>query len=212
MDTAGIARTGHISATPRCGSRPDVAMTCNRAFYYSDDPTGLRGGINAAAAQDQTGHVTFEQIRPSLSKASCSSMPTARYCLFRNVRPYDGYLWQAQSYDGRRNWTMPVRSDFQTTTPVVFLRPSHGRYLYIGMPDNTRQGTVAPLVLALSEDGLITTNATSSPTTPTPGNTRTLESGDYGYPFAYIHEGWIYVTVSRQKADGRLKCKISDLR
>ena len=39
------------------------------------------------------------------------------------------------------------------------------------------------------------------------------KSGDYGYPFAYIREGWIYVIVSRQKERmDALKCKISDLR
>ena len=44
-----------------------LAMTCNRAFYYSDDPAGLRGWHKCGtAAQDQTGQVTFEQIRPSL--------------------------------------------------------------------------------------------------------------------------------------------------
>ena len=56
-------------------------------------------------------------------------------------------------------------------------------------------------MLALSEDGY----------------TRQYEgrwkSGDYGYPFAYIREGWIYVIVSRQKERmDALKCKISDLR
>ena len=195
-----------------------LAMTCNRAFYYSDDPTGLRGWHKCGtAAQDQTGHVTFEQIRPSLWEGELFEHADGTlYCLFRNSStPYDGYLWQAQSYDGGRNWTMPVRSDFSdNNTKSFFCALPDGRYLYIGTPDNTRQGTRYPLVLALSEDGF---NYDKCYILSDDRYTRQYEgrwkSGDYGYPFAYIREGWIYVIVSRQKERmDALKCKISDLR
>lgn len=151
------------------------------------------------------------------AKASCSSHADGTlYCLFRNSStPYDGYLWQAQSYDGGRNWTMPVRSDFSdNNTKSFFCALPDGRYLYIGTPDNTRQGTRYPLVLALSEDGF---NYDKCYILSDDRYTRQYEgrwkSGDYGYPFAYIREGWIYVIVSRQKERmDALKCKISDLR
>ena len=181
-----------------------LAMTCNRAFYYSDDPTGLRGWHKCGtAAQDQTGHVTFEQIRPSLCEGELFEHADGTlYCLFRNSStPYDGYLWQAQSYDGGRNWTMPVRSDFSdNNTKSFFCALPDGRYLYIGTPVNTRQGTRYPLVLALSEDGF---NYDKCYILSDDRYTRQYEgrwkSGDYGYPYAMVHDGYIYVIVSRRK-------------
>lgn len=153
-----------------------LAMTCNRAFYYSDDPTGLRGWHKCGtAAQDQTGHVTFEQIRPSLCEGELFEHADGTlYCLFRNSStPYDGYLWQAQSYDGGRNWTMPVRSDFSdNNTKSFFCALPDGRYLYIGTPDNTVRAPVIRWCWPSPKTGSITTNATSSPTTATPGNTK----------------------------------------
>ena len=110
-----------------------LAMTCNRAFYYSDDPTGLCGWHKCGtAAQDQTGQVTFEQVRPSLCEGELFEHADGTlYCLFRNSStPYDGYLWQAQSYDGGRNWTMPVRSDFSdNNTKSCFCALPDRRYL-----------------------------------------------------------------------------------
>lgn len=99
-------------------------------------------------------------------------------------------------------------------TKSFFCALPDGRYLYIGTPDNTRQGTRYPLVLALSEDGF---NYDKCYILSDDRYTRQYEgrwkSGDYGYPFAYIREGWIYVIVSRQKERmDALKCKISDLR
>ena len=89
-----------------------------------------------------------------------------------------------------------------------------GRYFYVGTPDTSRPGERYPLVLALSEDGF---NYDKCYILSDDRYTRQYEgrwkSGDYGYPFAYIREGWIYVIVSRQKERmDALKCKISDLR
>ena len=181
-----------------------LAMTCNRAFYYSDDPAGLRGWHKCGTAeQDQTGHVTFEQIRPSLCEGELFEHADGTlYCLFRNSStPYDGYLWQAQSYDGGRNWTMPVRSDFSdNNTKSFFCALPDGRYLYIGTPDNTRQGTRYPLVLALSEDGYnFGKTFILSDDRYTQQYKGRWKGGDYGYPYAMVHDGYIYVIVSRRK-------------
>lgn len=222
MDTTGIARTGHISQ-PRPAAALDRAAGDDLQpgvllLRRSGGAAGLRGWHKCGTAeQDQTGHVTFEQIRPSLCEGELFEHADGTlYCLFRNSStPYDGYLWQAQSYDGGRNWTMPVRSDFSdNNTKSFFCALPDGRYLYIGTPDNTRQGTRYPLVLALSEDGF---NYDKCYILSDDRYTRQYEgrwkSGDYGYPFAYIREGWIYVIVSRQKERmDALKCKISDLR
>ena len=89
-----------------------------------------------------------------------------------------------------------------------------GRYFYVGTPDTSRPGERYPLVLALSEDGYnFGKTFILSDDRYTQQYKGRWKGGDYGYPFAYIREGWIYVIVSRQKERmDALKCKISDLR
>ena len=214
-----------LSGVLRSKAAVQVNIAIMRAFVamrnYITTTTTVTAELSEIRARlallEQTGHVTFEQIRPSLCEGELFEHADGTlYCLFRNSStPYDGYLWQAQSYDGGRNWTMPVRSDFSdNNTKSFFCALPDGRYLYIGTPDNTRQGTRYPLVLALSEDGF---NYDKCYILSDDRYTRQYEgrwkSGDYGYPFAYIREGWIYVIVSRQKERmDALKCKISDLR
>ena len=96
---------------------------------------------------------------------------------------------------------MPVRSDFSdNNTKSFFCALPDGRYLYIGTPDNTRQGTRYPLVLALSEDGYnFGKTFILSDDRYTQQYKGRWKGGDYGYPYAMVHDGYIYVIVSRRK-------------
>lgn len=195
-----------------------LTMTCNRSMYYSDSRSGIRDWYKCGnAAQDQSGQTTFAMAKPSLCEGEIFEHANGTlYCLFRNSSvPYDGYLWQAQSYDAGTTWTLPVRSQFtDNNTKSFFCALPDGRYLYIGTPDNTKQGTRHPLVLALSEDGF---NYNKCHILADDHYTQQYEGrwkgGDYGYPFAYIREGWIYIVVSRHKERlDTIKCKISNLK
>ena len=192
-------------------------MTCNRSFYYTEDPYGTEGWRKCGtASQDQHGETTFEQVRPSLCEGMLFEHADGTlYCLFRNSSsPFDGYLWQAQSYDGGLSWTMPVKSGFSDNgTKSFFGTLPDGRYLYVGTPDNTSPGTRYPLVVALSDDGFEydTCYILSDDHYEQQYDGR-WKNGDYGYPFALVRDGWVYVVVSRHKERlDALKFKWTDL-
>lgn len=192
------------SHRPLCLSDGRFVMTCNRNVYYTDDSSGLGGWMKSGVApQDQTGCITFEQMKPSLCEGEILEHEDGiLYNLFRNSsRPYDGYLWQSQSFDRGATWTMPVKSNFSdNNTKSFFLALEDGRYLYIGTPDNTRQGTRYPLVLALSSDGFSFDSChILSDELYSQQYEGRYKGGDYGYPFAYIKDGYAYVAVSRHK-------------
>ena len=170
-----------------------LVMSCNRSTYYTDDPAGLSGWLKSGtASQDQTGYITFEDKRPSLCEGEILMHPDGvLYNLFRNSS-YDGYLWQSQSNDNGATWTMPVRSGFSdNNTKSFFYTLDDGRCLYIGTPDNTAPGSRYPLVLALSYDGFSFDDCyILSDDRYEQQYSGRWKGGDYGYPFAYIKDGY----------------------
>lgn len=189
-----------------------LVMSCNRSSYYTDDPAGLSGWLKSGtASQDQTGYITFEDKRPSLCEGEILKHPDGvLYNLFRNSS-YDGYLWQSQSNDNGATWTMPVRSGFSdNNTKSFFYTLDDGRCLYIGTPDNTAPGSRYPLVLALSYDGFSFDDCyILSDDRYEQQYSGRWKGGDYGYPFAYIKDGYAYTVVSRHKERiDAIKCRI----
>lgn len=192
-------------------------MTCNRSFYFTDDLYGVDGWRKCGTApQDQHDETTFDEVRPSLCEGMLFEHADGTlYCLFRNsTSPFDGYLWQAQSYDGGISWTMPVKSGFSDNgTKSFFGALPDGGYLYVGTPDNTSPGARYPLVVALSDDGFYYDRCCilSDDHYERQYDGR-WKTGDYGYPFALVRNGWVYVVVSRYKERlDALKFKLSDL-
>lgn len=189
-----------------------LVMSCNRSTYYTDDPTGLSGWLKSGTApQNQAGYITFEDKRPSLCEGEIVKHPDGTlYNLFRNSS-YDGYLWQSQSNDNGATWTMPVRSGFSdNNTKSFFYTLDDGRCLYIGTPDNTAPGSRYPLVLALSYDGFSFDDCyILSDDRYEQQYSGRWKGGDYGYPFAYIKDGYAYTVVSRHKERiDAIKCRI----
>ena len=74
------------------------------------------------------------------------------------------------------------------------------RNFYVGTPDTSRPGERYPLVLALSEDGYnFGKTFILSDDRYTQQYKGRWKGGDYGYPYAMVHDGYIYVIVSRRK-------------
>lgn len=182
-----------------------MILTGNTLVYYTDDPSGVgvwhRGRMGILRYQD--GAETFDQVRPSLCEGSLFEHNDHKvYCLLRSTgKTYDGYLWQMQSNDGGISWTSPVKSRFtDNNTKSFFGNLPDGRYFYVGTPDHTKPGTRYPLVLSVSTDGFhFDRNWILSDDHYTQLYEGRWKGGDYGYPFALVHDGYVYVIVSRHK-------------
>lgn len=195
-----------------------LVMTGNDRFYLTDCPDGVEGWRKVSmggAEQDQSGLITAREMQPNLCEGMLFEHRNGNlYCLFRNTKG-DGYLWQSQSGDGGESWTLPVRSGFtDSNTKSCFLTLPDGRGLYVGTPDNSRPGERTPLVVALSEDGYRFDNihilADDFYEMRYAGR---WKGGQFGYPFAYVRDGRLYVVVSRRKERlDAIVCNLSDLK
>lgn len=194
-----------------------LVMTGNDRFYLTDCPNGVDGWQKVAmggAEQDQSGQITAAEMLPNLCEGMLLEHGSGNlYCLFRNTRG-DGYLWQSQSGDGGESWTLPIRSDFtDSNTKNCFLSLPDGRCLYVGTPNNRSLGDRWPLVAALSEDGFHFDRIhILCDDTYDMQYTGRWKGGQFGYPFAYIRSGRLYVVVSRCKERlDAIVCDLSDL-
>lgn len=182
-----------------------IILTGNTLVYYTDDPsgTGKWNRCRMEVPKYQDGAVTFEQVHPSLCEGALFEHNDGQvFCLLRSTgKTYDGYLWQMQSTDGGISWTSPVKSRFtDNNTKSFFGNLPDGRYFYVGTPDTSRPGERYPLVLALSEDGYnFDKTFILSDDKYTQQYKGRWKGGDYGYPYAMVYDGYIYVIVSRRK-------------
>lgn len=182
-----------------------IVLTGNTLVYNTNNTTGLSGWGRSRMdiPKYQDGAVTFKEINPSLCEGSLFEHNNGNvFCLLRSTgSTYDGYLWQMQSNDGGISWTSPIKSRFtDNNTKSFFGNLPDGRYFYVGTPDTTKPGERYPLVLAVSEDGF-----NFDKTYILSDDKYTLQykgrwkGGDYGYPYAMVHDDYIYVIVSRRK-------------
>ena len=95
---------------------------------------------------------------------------------------------------------LPVTLRPLVYTYMIRYEFADGRYFYVGTPDTSRPGERYPLVLALSEDGYnFDKTFILSDDRYTQQYKGRWKGGDYGYPYAMVHDGYIYVIVSRRK-------------
>lgn len=182
-----------------------LLLTGNTLVYYTDDSsgTGVWHRCRMGMPKYQDGAVTFDEVKPSLCEGSLFEHENGTvFCILRSTgKTYDGYLWQMQSNDGGISWSLPVKSMFtDSNSKSYFGSLPDGRYLYVGTPDNRKPADRHPLVLAISENGydfnrtyILSDDHYSQ---LYPGR---WKGGDYGYPFAIVHDGYVYVIVSRHK-------------
>jgi outer membrane protein assembly factor BamB len=130
------------------------------------------------------------------------------------LRSNENHLWVTESSDDGATWSTPVSTEFtDNATKFHFGKLPDGRFYYVGCPDPQPRGQRNPLVLSLSNDGVIFNYhaiiADEKYDMKYPGMHK---GGDYGYPHTMIHAGYLYVIVSRQKeAVEVLRVKISGL-
>jgi hypothetical protein len=107
-------------------------------------------------------------------------------------------LWLTESRDNGATWSAPVETEFSDTNAKFhFGRLPNKRFYYVGNPIGRDR---TPLVLSLSRDGVTFDRHFILGDTHyeqrKPGHAK---GGQYGYPHTLIHDGSLYVIVSRRK-------------
>lgn len=174
-----------------------MLITGNDVVYYTDDKSGLSGWIKASyngARQD---------VKATLVEGTFTVAKNGKlYNLLRSTgKTYDGFLYQSASEDQGKTWSVPVKTKFTDNNSKSYLgQLPDGRYFHIGTPDTTSKGKRTPLVLSLSKDGL-----NYDKTFIVDDSNYQMEykgkwkDGQFGYPYAYVHENYLFIIYSRQK-------------
>ncbi len=205
-----------VPVNPNHGPQPTASgrlIICgNISFPWSDDPSGLSGwhmtGIYpddmAATIKDDPSSFWDVAKHQGWSAALCEGSfyqtdDGVLHMLLRNTgRPNAHRLWLTESRDDGATWSHPVETEFSDTNAKFhFGRLPDGRFYYVGNPIG---GNRTPLVLSLSRDGVHFNHHFILGDTHyqkrRPGGSK---GGEYGYPHTLIHDGRLYVIVSRQK-------------
>lgn len=171
-----------------------LLVTGGKRVYFSDNLSGLSDWKLASNA-------SFNGVeQPTLVEGDILEIGDSLYIQYRDVKGRTR-LWQQSSKSGD-NWTTPRKTSFSNAgNKFHFEKLPNGMYYYIGTPDSLRIGTREPLILALSKDGY--TYDKNYIVAEDNYSMRYKEGrwkeGQFGYPYSIVHEGYIYVIVSRQK-------------
>ncbi|MHB8897993.1 MAG: exo-alpha-sialidase [Thermoguttaceae bacterium] len=210
------ARDVGLPVNPNHGPEPTrsgrLIIAGNISFPYSDDPSGL-AGWHLTGIYPQSMSKTIKDDPASFWEVAKAQGWDAGLCegsfyqtddgvlhmLLRNAARQNSHrLWLTRSRDDGATWSAPVETEFSNTNAKFHLgRLPDGRYYWIGNPIG---GNRTPLVLSLSRDGLRFDRhfilGDSTYERRRPGGAK---GGQYGYPHSILHEGHLYVIVSRVK-------------
>jgi hypothetical protein len=191
-----------------------LVISGNIAFPWTDDPSGLSGWRMAGIYHPATAATIKDDPASFWEVANHQGWWPAALCegsfyqtddgvlhmLLRNTGPQfrRHRLWLTESRDDGVSWSAPVETDYSDTDAKFHCgRLPDGRFYCVGNPIG---GGRTPLVLSLSRDGVRFDQHFLLGDTPyqqrRPGR---FKGGEYGYPHALVHDGALYVIVSRQK-------------
>ena len=177
------------------------------AYPWSDDPSGLSGwhmaGVYppATAARIKTDLASFrdssssENVRGGVGEGSF--FQTDDGVIYMLLRSHSHRLWLTESSDNGLTWSAPRPSEFSNANSKFhFGRLPDGGFYWVGNPLTKR----TPLVLSLSRDGVHFDRhyilAEAHRELPRFDD----EYGYPAYPHSIVHDGFLYVIVSREKS------------
>ncbi|WP_256009855.1 exo-alpha-sialidase [Desertivirga xinjiangensis] len=175
-------------------SNGKLILTGNRDFYYTNDLTGLSGWIKSGRSDFNSGESA------TLVEGAIIENADSIYTIFRDVAGRK-ILWQESSKDGV-NWSIPKKTNFTDNNTKSHLgKLPNGKFYYVGTPDTTSMGARTPLVLSVSDDGFnYNRNYVIAADYYTKKYTEgRYKTGQFGYPYSIIHDGYLYVVASRMK-------------
>lgn len=206
----------HVPVNPNHGPTAIASgrlIICgNFTFPYTDDPSGLRGWKMSSFYSDslykEDNPATFEA--PSIKMhlpplCEGSFFQTDDHVIHMLLRATDdgwkGKLWLTESKDNGVQWSFPVETNFtDNDSKFHFGRLPDKRFYYIGIPDSAHRSARIPLVFAISKNGTFFDKQYIIANQPYHLKQEGLwKDGQYGYPHNIIHNGYIYVIISRLK-------------
>lgn len=184
----------------------------NISFPYTDDPAGL-SGWRMTGIYPETMAPTIKDDPASFWEVAKKQGWNAALCEGSFYQTDDGVLhmplrntgkqfqcrlWLTESRDNGATWSTPVETAFSDTNAKFhFGRLPDGRFYYVGNPIGRGR---SPLVLSLSRDGVtFDKHFILGETHYQQRKPGAAKGGEYGYPHTLIHDGYLYVIVSRQK-------------
>lgn len=208
-----------VPVNPNHGPQPIASgrlIICgNISFPFTDDPAGLAGwrmsGIYpkdmAATIKDDPESFWEVAKRQGWPAGLCEGSfyqtnDGVLHMLLRNAatkpEPYRSRLWCAESRNDGATWSEPVETNFSDTNSKFHCgRLPDGRLYVVSNPIG---GGRTPLVLSLSRDGVrFDHHFILGDTHYEQRQKGRWKGGEYGYPHSIVHEGRLYVIVSRQK-------------
>lgn len=207
----------HLPVNPNQGpvatDKGRLIICGNFTFSYTDDPSGLRNWHLRSFYPDslytQDNPATFyapaeKNHLPPLCESSFFQTPegTIHALLRVTGKGWKGRLWLTESKDNGEHWSMPTETAFSDNdSKFQFGRiPADNIFFYVGIPDTLHHYARTPLVLALAKNGTVFNQQYIIADEPYFLQKEGLwKGGQYGYPNAIIHKGYLYVIVSRQK-------------
>lgn len=174
-----------------------LLITGNDVVYYTDDNSGMSGWTKA------TYNGLKQDVKATLVEGTFAIAKNGKlYNLLRSTgKTYDGFLYQSASDDQGKTWSVPIKTRFTDNNSKSYLgQLPDGRYFHVGTPDTINKGNRTPLVLALSKDGLNYDKTFIVDETNYQMKYKgKWKDGQFGYPYAYVHEKYLYIIYSRRK-------------
>ncbi len=206
----------HVPVNPNHGPEKinsgRLIISGNFTFPYTDDYRGLSGWKMSSFYSDslykEDNPATFykpaekNNLPPLCEGSFYQTNDNVLHMLMRVTgKGWKGKLWVTESDDNGTHWSFPRETNFtDNDSKFHFGRLPDKQFYYVGIPDTTHHYARTPLVLSVSNDGnSFTKNYIIADEPYTLQNKGLYKSGQYGYPHTIIHDGYMYVIVSRQK-------------
>ncbi len=219
----------HVPVNPNHGpqaiSDGRLIISGNFTFPYTDDYRGLSGwkmsSFYDASQFIEDNPATFKPVAakynlPPLCETSFfETGDGVLHALLRATgKGWKGRLWLTESKDKAAHWSLPIETAFTDNDSKFHFGQLPGkRFYYVGIPDTLHHYARTPLVLSLSRDGQLFDKNFIIADQPYQLQQEGLwKGGQYGYPHTIIHNGYMYVVVSRQKeAIEVIRFRLADL-
>jgi BNR repeat-like domain len=184
----------------------------NFSFPFTNDPRGLSGWKMSSFYPDslyrEDNPATFYSPAektgvPPLCEGSFFQTDDGILHMLLRVtgKGWKGRLWLTESKDNGTTWSLPAEAPFpDNDSKFHFGRLPDHRYYYVGIPDTLSHYARTPLILSLSSTGKdFDRHYIIADEEYQLKKEGLWKGGQYGYPYTFTRDGYLYVIISRQK-------------